>query len=196
MPSNPNRIQPMEGTRLGRGRALGAVVGSIGAAAALFVLVPAEESGRKVSARVQTDGSVAVKRVAGKQYLTAYLDIVKVPTICDGVTKGVRMGMTRTPEQCAALLEEELIAHARPLIRCVPKLYGREHQVIAAVSLSYNIGTAGFCRSSVAKLWNQGKWRAGCERFPLFNKAGGRAVRGLTLRRERERMVCLQGTKL
>ncbi len=179
-----------------RGVTLGAVIGSIGAAAALFVLVPAEESGRKVSAKVQGDGSIAVKHVGGKQYLRAYLDIVKVPTICDGITKGVRMGMTRTPEQCAALLEQELIAHARPLIRCVPKLYGREHQVIAAVSLSYNIGTAGFCRSSVARLWNDGKWRAGCERFPLFNKAGGRTVRGLTMRRERERMICLQGLKI
>lgn len=175
---------------------LAAAIGSIGAAASLFVLVPAEESGRKVSAKVQDDGSIAVKHVAGKQYLTAYLDIVKVPTICDGITKGVRMGMTRTPDQCAALLEQELIAHARPLIRCVPKLYGREHQVIAAVSLSYNIGTAGFCRSSIAKLWNAGKWRAGCERFPLFNKAGGRIVRGLTMRRERERMICLQGLSI
>lgn len=185
--------QPIAPTPPPRGVALGATIGSIGAAAALFVLVPAEESGRKVSAKVQSDGSIAVKHVGGKQYLTAYLDIVKVPTICDGVTKGVRIGMKRTPEQCAALLEEELIAHARPLIRCVPKLYGREHQVIAAVSLSYNIGTAGFCRSSVARLWNQGKWRAGCERFLLFNKAGGRTVRGLTMRRERERMICLQG---
>lgn len=188
--------QPVTTPAPGRGSMLAAAIGSIGAAASLFVLVPAEESGRKVSAKVQDDGSIAVKHVAGKQYLTAYLDIVKVPTICDGITKGVRMGMTRTPDQCAALLEQELIAHARPLIRCVPKLYGREHQVIAAVSLSYNIGTAGFCRSSIAKLWNAGKWRAGCERFPLFNKAGGRIVRGLTMRRERERMICLQGLSI
>lgn len=185
--------QPVATPAPGRGSMLAAVIGSIGAAASLFVLVPAEESGRKVSAKVQDDGSIAVKHVGGKQYLTAYLDIVKVPTICDGITKGVRLGTTRTPEQCAALLEQELIAHARPLIRCVPNLYGREHQVIAAVSLSYNIGTAGFCRSSIARLWNDGKWRAGCERFLLFNKAGGRTVRGLTMRRERERMICLQG---
>ncbi len=207
--------QPVPTPAPGRGSMLAAVIGSIGAAASLFVLVPAEESGRKVSAKVQDDGSIAVKHVGGKQYLTAYLDIVKVPTICDGITKGVRLGMTRTPEQCAALLEQELIAHARPLIRCMPKLYGREHQVIAAVSLSYNIGTAGVCRSSVAQLWNDGKWRAGCERFRLFNKATGSAawarkqersgercaakgkkfictVKGLTMRRERERMVCLQ----
>lgn len=169
------------------------VIGSITAAAALFVAIPAEESGRKVEARVQQDGSIALRHVTGKRYLTAYLDIVKVPTACDGITKGVKLGMTFTPAQCDAMLEEELIAHAEPLIKCVPALYGRTNQTIAAVGLAYNIGTRGFCDSSIARLWNAGQWRAGCERFLLFDKAGGRAIAGLTARRKRERSRCVLG---
>lgn len=174
-------------------KTLAGVIASVSAAAALFVLVPKEESGRQVKATVNPDQSVTVTHVAGKQYLDAYLDIVKVPTACDGITKGVRMGMRFTPAQCNDMLEEELIAHAEPIIRCVPALKGRSSQVIAAVSLSYNIGTTGFCKSSIAKLWNAGQWRAGCDRFPLFNKAGGRIVQGLVNRRARERAICVQG---
>jgi len=174
-------------------KTLAGVIGSVAAAAALFVLVPKEESGRTVTATVNADQSVTVQHVAGKQYLKAYLDIVRVPTACDGITKGVRMGQTFTPAQCNQMLEEELIAHAEPIIRCIPKLHGRTNQVIAAVSLSYNIGTAGFCKSSIAKLWNAGQWRAGCERFALFRMAGGRVVQGLVNRRARERAICLTG---
>jgi lysozyme len=174
-------------------KTLAGVIGSVAAAAALFVLVPKEESGRQVKATVNADQTVTVQHVSGKQYLDPYLDIVKVPTACDGITKGVKMGMRFTPAQCNDLLEEELVAHAEPIIRCVPGLKGRTNQVIAAVSLSYNIGTAGVCKSSIAKLWNGGQWRPGCDRFPLFNKAGGRVIQGLVNRRARERAICVQG---
>lgn len=188
----PDRKTQTTAARPGK-KTLAGVIGSVAAAAALFVLVPKEESGRQVQATVNADQTVTVQHVAGKQYLAAYLDIVKVPTACDGITKGVKMGMRFTPAQCNDLLEEELIAHAEPIIRCVPGLKGRTNQAIAAVSLSYNIGTAGFCKSSIAKLWNAKQWRAGCDRFLLFNKAGARTITGLANRRARERAICVQG---
>lgn len=174
-------------------KTLAGVIGSVTAAAALFVMVPKEESGRQVAASVQQDGSIKVRHVAGRQYLKAYLDLVKVPTACDGITEGIRMGQTFTEAQCNEKLEEELIAHAEPIVRCIPGLYGRPNQAIAAVDLSFNIGAAGVCRSSIARLWNAGRWREGCDRFPAFNRAGGRPIRGLTMRRAREREICLRG---
>jgi lysozyme len=174
-------------------KTLAGVVGSAAAAAALFMFVPKEESGRQVAATVNPDQSITVRHVAGRQYLNAYLDIVKVPTACDGITKGVRLGMRFTPAQCDAMLEQELIVHAEPIIGCIPALKGRTNQVVAAVSLSYNIGAVGVCKSSIARLWNAGQWRAGCDRFPLFNKAGGRVIDGLVKRRARERAICVQG---
>ena len=176
-----------------RGKTLAGVVGSVGAAVALFVAIPAKESGRQVVATAQADGSVTVQHVAGSRHLKAYLDIVKVPTACDGVTRGVKMGDVFSAEQCDAMNEAEIIRHAEPIIKCVPALYGRGNQVIAAVSLAYNIGTGGFCKSSIARLWNAGQWRAGCDRFLLYNKAGGRVVAGLAKRREWERSICLRG---
>lgn len=198
--------------RVSPGLALTALLGSGAAAAALFVSIPAEESGRKVTATIQPDKTIVVQHVAGKQYLKAYRDMVGIPTACDGVTTGVKMGQTYTPAQCDAMLEREIIAHAAPLIKCVPGLYGREKQIVAGVGLAYHLGPAGVCQSTIAKLWNAGKWREGCERFPLFNKGtfpkprpgltcekrkDGRGwlcvVPGFVQRRARERATCLTG---
>ena len=61
----------------------------------------------------------------------------------------------------------------------------------AIVSLTYNIGTSGFKRSSVLKLLKQGdKFNAG-NAFLLWNMAGGKVLRGLVRRREKERKLFL-----
>lgn len=189
----PSRIQPMQPEKGKAAKSpLVALVGA-GAAVALATMIPHDESGRTVEASVTRDGALEVRHVSGPQYLRAYLDIVNVPTICDGDTKGVRMGMVETEAGCRDRLERQLIAHAAPVLKCVPGLKGRDNQLVASVSLAYNIGTAGFCRSTVARRFNAGNWRGGCDAMLMWNKAGGREVRGLTLRRQRERALCLKG---
>lgn len=169
-----------------------ALVGA-GAAIVLATMIPHDESGRKVEATVTPKGELRVRHISGPEYRKAYADIVGVWTICDGDTKGVRPGMVETREGCTARLERQLVAHATPVLKCVPGLKGRDNQLVASVSLAYNIGTAGFCRSTVARRFNAGNWRGGCDAMLMWNKAGGREVRGLTLRRQRERALCLKG---
>lgn len=157
---------------------LAGIVGAT-AAALLLILVPREESG-------------------GKKYHDAYLDIVNVATICDGLTRyedgrRVRMGDHRTEEQCQALLDAELAKTAKAVLACTPNLKGHDNQTVAAVSLAYNIGTAGYCRSSVDRHFDAGRWRQGCDAMLLWNKAGGRVIKGLSDRRKRERALCLRG---
>jgi lysozyme len=175
----------------------GSLVALVGAAAAVMLAqtIAHDESGRKIEASVAQDGSLQVKHISGKQYLRAYLDIVDVPTICDGDTLGVRPGMVETEAGCTKRLERQLIAHAKPVLQCAPALgrSGRENQLVASVSLAYNIGTGGFCRSTAARRFNADDWRGGCNAFLMWDKAGGRVVRGLTLRRKRERALCLKG---
>jgi lysozyme len=184
------------GSGLKRKSPLVALVGT-SAAIALATMIAKDESGRTVEATVSEQGELQVRHVRGPQYLEAYADIVGVWTICDGDTKGVRPGMVETPEGCVKRLERQLVAHAEPVLRCVPALArpDRENQLIASVSLAYNIGTAGFCRSTAARRFNAGDWAGGCDAFLLWNKAGGRVVRGLQLRRERERALCLKGLR-
>jgi len=69
------------------------------------------------------------------------------------------------------------------------------HQLAAMVSLAYNIGHAGFARSSVLRAHNEGNTLAAARAFSLWNKArvGGvlREVKGLTARRARESALYL-----
>lgn len=190
-PNNRPAPPPSKGTPKSP---LVALVGAT-VAAALAVMIPKDESGRNVEATVTPQGELQVRHISGPEYRRAYADIVGVWTICDGDTKNVRPGMIETREGCTRRLEQQLVNHARPVLACVPGLgwRGRENQLIASVSLAYNIGTGGFCRSTVARRFNAGDWRAGCDAMLMWNKAGGREVRGLTLRRQRERAICLRG---
>ncbi len=178
---------------------LASVLGSIGGAMLLFTSVPAEESGRKVAVTIAPTGQADVRHVSGPQYLHAYLDAVKVPTACDGITRGVRMGQTYTEAQCTAKLEAELVEHGRRVIACVPGLYGHGYQVAAATSLAYNIGWPSFCGSTAARLFNAGRWLAACDAFAMWVKATDPrtrkkiVLRGLVTRRERERAMCRTG---
>lgn len=130
----------------------------------------------------------------GKDHLVAYPDIVGVWTICHGETKGVKRGQTETKEGCALRLDTRLAKDFAPaVLACTPALRGRDYQLAAAISLAYNIGTPAYCRSTVDRRFDAKNWRGGCDAFLMWNKAGGKPVRGLTNRRQAERKLCLTG---
>lgn len=122
-----------------------------------------------------------------------YLDIVGVPTACMGDTVNVVVGKFYSDAECQARLEKQAVAHSSAVLRCTPALRGRDQQLIAASLLAYNIGGPAYCRSTVDRRFDAGEWRAGCDAFRMWNKAGGRVVRGLVNRREFERTICLKG---
>lgn len=174
-----NPIQPMNHAETSaRNKAVGltGIIGTI-AAGILYVTIPADE---------------------GMVYV-GYLDIAKIPTKCAGDTTNVVVGKRYTPEECRASLDRQLIAHAKPVMECVPQLKasGRDYQRAASVSLAYNIGTSAFCKSTAAKRFRAGDWAGGCNAFLSWDKArvNGvlRSVKGLTLRRHRERALCMRG---
>jgi lysozyme len=176
------------------GRALAAILGSAAAAATVLTTIPLEESGRKVEVTIAAKtGAATIRHVSGPQYLRAYLDAVRVPTICDGLTRGVKLGQVRTPAQCGAMLEAELADTATHVVACAPGLRARPNAAAASVSLAYNIGWPSFCKSTAARQFNRGRWAAGCDAFTMWVKAGGKTLRGLVARRGRERALCRTG---
>ncbi|MDR3361862.1 MAG: lysozyme [Desulfovibrio sp.] len=127
----------------------------------------------------------------------AYFDVVGVPTFCFGSTEGVTAddvlaGKTYTAEECRDSLESELVKHAQAVLRCTPSLRDHPNQLSAAISLAYNIGSSGYCGSTVAKRFNSGDWPGACEAFKMWNRAGGRVVQGLVNRRNDEARLCLR----
>jgi lysozyme len=182
----------------GAPKTLVAVLG-LTAATLLMTSIPADESGRKVEVMVQPDGQATIRHISGKQYLRAYLDIAGIPTACDGITRGVKMGMTFTEAQCTAMLERELIAHAEGVMQCTPALHrpGMDYQRFASVSMAYNIGVANYCGSTARKRLDAGSLRDACDAMLLWNKVTIKGVKvvsnGLVKRRNRERQACLTG---
>jgi lysozyme len=187
-------------------KTLAGVLGSIAAAIALFTSIPAEESGRTVAVSVNPDTSLNVRHQRGRQYLTVYLDMVGVPTACDGITtingKPMPRGRTFTEAECTRLLELELVKHAQGVMSCSPGLalsekrhveLLREGPRFAAVSLAYNVGIGAYCGSTARRRFNAGDYLGGCEAITWWNKAGGRVVRGLVNRRAKEAKVCREG---
>jgi lysozyme len=173
MAKAPDKIQPMESQGGGSGKAK--AVGIIGAAA-LAISAP------------------LVAKWEGKRN-DPYRDIVGVPTVCYGDTRDVTMGKRVGDAECTDRLYRQLADHAAPIIKCVPALRqpGRTAQLAASVSLAYNIGTTGFCKSTAARRFNAGDWRGGCSAFYAWRFAGGREVKGLANRRRDEIAICLRG---
>lgn len=141
-------------------------------------------------------GALAVAVVGGFEglRLSAYRDVVGVPTVCYGETRGIRMGMKFAKTECDAMLLKGLDEFADGVERCVPGLKAApEKRYVAHVSLAYNIGIGGYCKSSIARLQNAGHERAACDFFLKYNRAGGIVFPGLTKRRQAERAMCLEG---
>lgn len=158
---------------------------------------PAESSSRKKAIGVMGAGALLlatpfIAQWEGKRN-DPYRDIVGVWTVCYGDTRNVTPGKRQTEAQCTDRLYEQIADHAKPVIACVPQLRGRDAQLAASTSLAYNIGTAGFCRSTAAKRFRAGNWRGGCDAFLMWNRAGGKVVKGLTNRRVKEREMCVRG---
>ena len=175
----------------------GTLASIVGAATAslLFVQVAHDESGRTVEAKIASDGTATVRHISGKRYLKTYLDMVGVAAACDGLTgAGIRIGKTFTEEQCAVMLEASLVETSTQVMRCTPGLAltipRRDHVRFAAVSLAHNVGWPTYCKSTMRRQINAGQIAASCVSLTWFNKAGGRVVNGLVLRRGREQALC------
>lgn len=61
----------------------------------------------------------------------------------------------------------------------------------AMVSLTFNVGCGAMRKSTLYRLAQSGYTPAICDQFPRWNKAGGNVLKGLVIRREKERQLCL-----
>jgi len=128
----------------------------------------------------------------------AYLDTLPdpdVPTICYGQTRGVRMDMTRTIEECQRALRDELrdpywlSYRSRVTVDALPVTVDA-----AMTSLAWNIGWGGIWSSTALRRLNAGDHAGACEALTWWNKSGSRVIRGLVNRRADEKRLCLAGT--
>lgn len=151
---------------------------------------------RKAGYGLTVAGALAVGFVGGKEGLStkAYRDVAGIPTICFGETRGVKMGDTATVDECKAMLGDALVEFEGNMRACLKepdKIPDKPY--VAFLSLSYNIGSRAFCSSTVARKANAGDLKGACNAILVWNRAGGRVIRGLVIRRAEEQRMCLEG---
>lgn len=61
----------------------------------------------------------------------------------------------------------------------------------AMTSITFNVGCGTMRKSTLFRMANQGYTPQMCEQFPRWVYAGGRKLRGLEIRREKEKALCL-----
>lgn len=133
----------------------------------------------------------------------AYWDAIgHVWTVCYGETKGVKQGDHYTDQQCLDMLRTRMTAdYEQPLRWCIANFDKEPFSVRASfLDLAWNVGVGAVCTSTAAKRAEAGDWPGACEAMTRFNKAAGKVVKGLDLRRKEgdavrigERELCLAG---
>lgn len=149
------------------------------------------------------------KASEGERY-NAYLDPAKIPTICRGHTKGVKLGDIATPAQCEAFYRADMTEHMLAALKVTPALAQKPAALQAAGDFTFNAGPAWWAKSPMAAHFAKGEWSAGCEAFvgyltlykaPAPVKGGNCRLNskgvlyceagGLVTRRKKERAICL-----
>jgi len=125
---------------------------------------------------------------------TAYKDIVGVPTVCYGETRGVKMGDTYTKEQCFQMLEKSVAEYYYGIQLYLTNPNAPMGVQASLVELAYNVGIPTVGKSTMMKLVNQGHYKAACNELRKWVKAGGQTVQGLVNRRSDSKVqLCMKG---
>ena len=122
---------------------------------------------------------------------TAYTDQAGVATIGYGFTQGVKPGDYMSREEADIRLAQELVQYEIAVNSyCVVR--PNQNQFDAMVCLCWNIGIAGFRKSSVLAAHNRGDTVAAAKAFNLWNMVKGKVNKGLVRRRSIESALYLE----
>jgi len=152
---------------------------------------------------------IAVPFIADREgeSLKSYRDVVGVWTICNGETLGVKQGMTMTKQQCRQLTESR-VGQFMQKVFALNRTPLPAKTLAAHTSFAYNIGIAGYTRSSALKFNNSGNLQAGCKAMVNWNGLTKNGIKydcndpinlkingckGLVNRRTDEIKLCLSG---
>lgn len=125
-------------------------------------------------------------------YLTAYLCPAGVPTIGYGATyyRGGRRVTLSDPPMTRAQAEDLLTwmvqtKYLPEVMRLCPGI-NDPMRLAALIDFAFNLGSGNLKASTLRRKVNAGQWGEVPEQLMRWNKAGGKALRGLTLRRKAE----------
>ena len=139
--------------------------------------------------RINAAGLELIKSFEGLR-LNAYLDAVGVWTIGYGHTRTAGPGQSVSFAGATALLREDVATFEKAVTQAV-RVPITANQYAALVSFAYNVGSGALNSSTLLRRLNAGDTYGAANEFLRWNRAGGRALAGLTRRREAERVLFL-----
>lgn len=107
-------------------------------------------------------------------------------TIGYGTTTGVTPDMVVSQEQAEQLLRKDLNKFESGVSALLTSPT-TQPQFDAMVSLAYNIGLGNFEKSTLLRKHNAKCYQCAASQFPVWNRAAGKVMNGLTRRRNAER---------
>ena len=149
---------------------------------------------RTMVASLAISGSALIGIALHEGYVgTAYDDGVGVQTIGFGTTQGVKKGDRITVERALIRLGQNVDEKETAMKACVGAVPLYQYEWDAYVSLTYNIGTGAFCKSTLVKRLKTDPpdYKAACSEIIRWNRAGGRFLDGLVKRRRAEYLKCI-----
>lgn len=97
----------------------------------------------------------------------------------------VRPGVIWTLEQADAALEKDLERFARGVWASIGK-ETTQNRFDALVAFAFNVGLGNLQSSTLLKMHKAGNFAGAAQQFGRWNKAAGKVMKGLTLRRAAE----------
>ena len=125
--------------------------------------------------------------------LKAYKDCVGVITIGWGQTKSIKEGMTWTQNQADEDLVKTAMSVLDRAVKYSPILATVNIEKLAAIAdFIYNLGVGNYAKSTLKKQVDAGNWLAASSEIKKWNKAAGKELKGLTIRRAKEAHLLLE----
>jgi len=125
--------------------------------------------------------------------LNAYQDGGGVWTVGYGSTgSDIKEGTVWTVEDCERRLRLDLLMIEKDIGELV-KVPLTQSQISALCSFIYNVGYGAFKKSTLLKKLNEKDYEGAANELPRWNKDNGKVVKGLSIRRAKEREIFLKG---
>ena len=90
-------------------------------------------------------------------------------------------------EEVFEILRKDLARFVSGVIRLCPNTANNQSHLDALTSFAFNVGLGNLQRSQVRMKYNREDYEGAMDELLTWNKAGGKVLRGLTMRRQDER---------
>ncbi len=110
---------------------------------------------------------------------------------CKSKEEAFRLFATITEKQADEMLVKDIVKFENDVLNLV-KVKLNENQFSALVDFTYNCGAANLATSTLLKKLNKGDYIGAANEFQRWNKAAGKVLKGLTLRRQAEKELFLE----